>query len=183
MSARVWPPCAQAPGGGAGSGIAGLPMAVIGRWLFPGARKAAVACSHRAVAVCLQGFVVLNAPSSLAAASPWLASSWCSPRSTWPCASGRSNSGIRWHCGPGGLARLTAAAHTGRRGPYRPPRNPPFRCGPPTRSQRRSGERSNARRRSTCTCTASARRTSPPSSPGEHCRDRRVNRPGPPHVP
>jgi hypothetical protein len=38
-----------------------LPMAVIGGWLFLGARKAAVACSHRAVAVCLQGFVVLNA--------------------------------------------------------------------------------------------------------------------------
>ena len=42
-------------------GIAGLPMAVIGGWLFLGARKAAVACSHRAVAVCLQGFVGLNA--------------------------------------------------------------------------------------------------------------------------
>jgi hypothetical protein len=42
-------------------GIAGLPMAVIGGWLFLGARNAAEACSHRAVAVCLQGFVVLNA--------------------------------------------------------------------------------------------------------------------------
>lgn len=42
-------------------GIAGLPMAVIGGWLFLGARKAAVTWSHRAVAVCLQGFVVLNA--------------------------------------------------------------------------------------------------------------------------
>jgi hypothetical protein len=84
-------------------------------------------------------------PSSSAAASPWLASSWCSPRPTWPCASGRGNSGIRRRCGSGGLARLTAAAHTGRRGPYRPPAIPRSGAGrPPAPSAAAASDRTRA---------------------------------------
>lgn len=41
-------------------GIAGLAAAVIGGWLFLGARKAVVACPHHGVALCSQGFVVLT---------------------------------------------------------------------------------------------------------------------------
>lgn len=45
--------------------IAGLPMAAIGGWLFLTAGKGAVRCSHQAVAICSQGFVVLPATQLL----------------------------------------------------------------------------------------------------------------------
>jgi hypothetical protein len=48
--------------------IAGLAMAVIGGWLLLSRGQTATPCSHHAVAVCLQGFVLFNATQLLGGA-------------------------------------------------------------------------------------------------------------------
>jgi hypothetical protein len=103
--------------------IAGLAMAVIGGWLLLSKGHAAP-CLHQAAAICSQGFVLVTAIQLTAltrSAAELLIE--LSPAS-WPCASGQSKSDARRNGGPGGLARLAAAAHTGRRGPYCAPAVP-----------------------------------------------------------
>jgi hypothetical protein len=51
--------------------IAGLAIAVAGARMFLGTGHAVKACSHQAAAVCLQGFVLLDATQLLGGAIAW----------------------------------------------------------------------------------------------------------------